>query len=139
MSTTLFLTLTEIECAKCGMIFGVTPKTEGRFRNSHESFYCPMGHTQWFPGKSEAEKLRDELTRQKQAAEQREANLKNTADFLRTDRDAALNRERAQKAAKTRLKNRIANGVCPCCTRSFQNLQRHIANQHPDFKAPEAP
>lgn len=31
-------------------------------------------------------------------------------------------------------------GVCPCCSRSFENLQRHIASQHPTFGAetPEA-
>jgi len=37
------------------------------------------------------------------------------------------------KAALTRMTNRIAFGVCPCCHRHFDNLQRHIATKHPEF------
>jgi hypothetical protein len=33
----------------------------------------------------------------------------------------------------TKLKQRVANGVCPCCHRSFVNLHRHMAGQHPDY------
>lgn len=44
---------------------------------------------------------------------------------------------RAQKGQNTRLKNRIAAGVCPCCNRSFQNVARHMAGQHPDFQKHE--
>ncbi len=33
----------------------------------------------------------------------------------------------------TSLKNRIANGVCPCCNRTFVNLGRHIGTKHPQF------
>lgn len=40
---------------------------------------------------------------------------------------------RAQKGQNTRLKKRIAAGVCPCCNRSFANLREHMAGQHPDF------
>lgn len=35
------------------------------------------------------------------------------------------------------MKNRVANGVCPCCNRHFENLERHMKGQHPDFQ-PEA-
>lgn len=45
-----------------------------------------------------------------------------------------LNRQiAAQRGQTTKLKNRIAKGVCPCCQRSFQNLKRHMESQHPDF------
>lgn len=37
------------------------------------------------------------------------------------------------KGVVTRTRNRIANGVCPCCDRSFTNLQRHMASKHPDY------
>ncbi len=33
-------------------------------------------------------------------------------------------------------RERIVSGVCPCCNRTFQNLARHIAGQHPDFAEP---
>jgi hypothetical protein len=34
----------------------------------------------------------------------------------------------------TRIKKRVAAGVCPCCNRSFKDLARHMAGQHPDYK-----
>lgn len=50
---------------------------------------------------------------------------------------AALGRSlTAQRGATKRLSNRVKNGVCPCCTRSFHNLREHMKTQHPDFKAP---
>lgn len=57
------------------------------------------------------------------------------------------NREEDLRAAKaahavtkgklTKTRNRIAKGVCPCCNRSFVNLGKHMAGQHPDFGAAE--
>lgn len=41
------------------------------------------------------------------------------------------------KAAHTRTKNRIAKGVCPCCSRTFLDLQRHMQTKHPDFTKQE--
>jgi hypothetical protein len=28
--------------------------------------------------------------------------------------------------------------VCPCCNRTFSNLQRHMAHKHPQFAKVEA-
>ena len=47
-------------------------------------------------------------------------------------------RLKCDKAAKTRLKNRVGKGVCPCCNRSFANLKRHMASQHPEFAGDES-
>ncbi len=53
-------------------------------------------------------------------------------------------RERAHRAEQKasaigrqykRMKTRVKNGVCPCCTRTFENLARHMADMHPDFGA----
>ena len=53
------------------------------------------------------------------------------------DRAATIDRSRsAYMGQVTRLKNRAANGVCPCCTRHFQNLQAHMAKKHPDYTEP---
>jgi hypothetical protein len=35
----------------------------------------------------------------------------------------------------TRIRNRIAAGVCPCCTRTFKNVARHIKDKHPTYVA----
>jgi hypothetical protein len=49
------------------------------------------------------------------------------------DRDAARRGAAAQKGQKTRIKNRIARGVCPCCNRSFADLGAHMQQKHPHF------
>ncbi len=119
-----------IECCRCGVTFAVSAELRSRLINSHESFYCPLGHSQRYTGKSEAEKLRDQLASAKETSEY----WQQRTSTAQAEAKMASYRERAQKAAKTRLKNRIAAGVCPCCTRSFQNLARHMENQHPGFK-----
>lgn len=47
--------------------------------------------------------------------------------------DGTVDGHAAARGQVTRLKRRAANGVCPCCTRTFADLKRHMANQHPDF------
>lgn len=51
-------------------------------------------------------------------------------DFVidRMERSAA-----AQRGVLTRLKNRVAAGVCPCCHRSFKQLSEHMKMKHPDY------
>lgn len=55
------------------------------------------------------------------------------ADRMRDEKEAAERRVSAAKGQVTKLKNRTAAGVCPCCTRSFENLKRHMATKHPAF------
>ena len=89
----------------------------------HKTFYCTVcGTTLHWPNKSDMELLRSQLSR-----------TEDMLDTARADRDLKEHQRRGEKAAKTRIKNRIANGVCPCCRRSFQNLHRHMLNKHPDY------
>lgn len=129
MSITLFTTFTTLECFNCNVAFAMTDKMYRRRLADRKDFCCPNGHWQHFTGKSEAEKLRDqieakdrELTREAQARRNAESALK-----------GAEYQVRAQKAAKTRIKNRVANGVCPCCARTFENLARHMKTKHPEM------
>src|SRR5689334_4646243 len=114
--------LTVLQCWKCGVTFGITSDFETRRRNDHEGFSCPSGHLNYFNGKSKAEKLEQELAQQNERI-----------DYLRKANDSLHHTImeknysiRAQKAAKTRIMNRVKNGVCPCCNRTFQNLQGHF-------------
>lgn len=52
-------------------------------------------------------------------------------------REAAQHQSRAFKGVVTKLKKRAANGVCPCCNRTFVDLARHMAGKHPTFLAEE--
>jgi len=115
-------TLSIVECPDCHMDFGVTPQFERARRADHKSFYCPAGHPMSYGQKTEAERLRERLR-------VTEAQLTHTEDQLQ----ATEYQRRAQKGQVTRLRNRVAAGVCPCCSRSFADLRRHMAGQHPDF------
>lgn len=42
-------------------------------------------------------------------------------------------RRRGEKAAKTRLKKKVAAGLCPVCRRPFANLMRHMQGQHASY------
>ena len=91
-------------------------------QRDHKSFYCSVcgGRRHW-PQKSDIEKLRGRL-----------ASTQDMLDTMREDRNFKERQRRGEKAAKTRIKNRIANGVCPCCHPSFRDLHRHMKNKHPD-------
>lgn len=113
-------------------------------RDRRRSGYCPLGH-EWVVGDAE----NDRLKREAKEAQERAALHARQAEFARTARDAAWDQARAAersaaayKGHATRLRNRIANGVCPVagCRRHFDNVQAHIEGQHPDWAAehPEA-
>lgn len=111
-----------VHCCTCGMAFGMPVEVERARRDDHKWFYCPAGHQQHYTGKSEAQKLKDELAR-------------NTAKLDQVqNRNQQLIRERDTIAkAHRKMRVRVMNGVCPCCNRSFDNLRAHMSTQHPDF------
>lgn len=117
-------------CCQCGMAFAMTEDFQSRrLKNRGTSFYCPAGHSQHYTGKSDVQKERE---RAEQIQQRLEAQRRQTAIHRRAAEHARRSAA-AEKGHRTRLKNRIAKGVCPCCNRHFQNLHRHIASQHPDF------
>lgn len=56
----------KVSCAKsgCANVMCLTDEVEARLRETHESFYCPMGHNNYFPAKTRAEKRIEELERE---------------------------------------------------------------------------
>lgn len=107
-------------------------------RNNHQTFYCPNGHPGAFKGKTEIEKKLEEaekqLANQKARLEWAEADSKRAKEA----RDQAQRQASAARGQVTKIKNRVGNGVCPCCNRTFQNLLRHMHTQHPEFKVDES-
>lgn len=117
----------EIMCCTCGLYFSVPSVWESNRREKHDTFYCPNGHQLSFRGESRAEKAEREL----EAAKKRHAV---DLEWQRSRRETAERSAAAHNGKLTELKNRIHNGVCPCCKRSFSNVARHMATKHPDFK-----
>lgn len=117
-----------IYCYECKIPFAVPAVIRADWQQNGENFYCPNGHIQHYT-ESDVQRLNKKLKREQ---EQLELERKRTQWAQQAARNAE-NRRRAEKAAKTRIKNRVAKGVCPCCNRSFPNLHRHMETKHPDY------
>lgn len=59
-----------INCATkgCFAIITLHPQEEDRLRRTHETFYCPAGHSNYFAGKTKTEKRVEQLEREITAA-----------------------------------------------------------------------
>lgn len=57
------IAITRISCPteKCHCIFYLPSVVVDRLIQTHESFFCPYGHTQSYQGKNDLEKTKDEL------------------------------------------------------------------------------
>lgn len=122
-------TLVVETCFKCGIAFGMPADYQRRRREDHASFCCPSGHWQHYAGESETEQLRAKLALANSSADQ--FSRWYTAEHEKVEKERR--RLRAAKGQMTKLKKRIANGMCPCCNRTFRDLQRHMVSKHPDY------
>lgn len=112
----------------CGMRHAVPQELRDHQLRQHNngqaprSIFCPLGHEHIPAGEGRAEQLEAQLARERAAHDQTRAELRTTE-----------RRRRSEKAAKMRIANRVKNGVCPCCHRTFVNLQRHMKTKHADW------
>jgi hypothetical protein len=127
-----------VERCWCGCLHAV-PKTlhdmkRRAFDNGerYEGMHCPLGHTWVWSGETKVDRMEKAAQRAQELLEsQRRATEHETAR-----RQAAERQVSAARGQVTKIKNRVKNGVCPCCNRTFGNLARHMASQHPDFVEP---
>lgn len=121
--------LSWVECANCNMAFGLSVQFEQDRRTDHATFYCPLGHSNYFPGKSEAEKLREQLAEKERTLEWERSQKR----YAQAESIARFHKLNATKAVVTKIKKKLArveNGVCPECNRTFANVARHMQTQH---------
>jgi len=128
-------------CSGCGVHIVMMDGVYEALKQSSSTFYCLWGHAQHFPKGPTAE---DTLRQERDRLKQETARLEERALAAERAEQAALEhaqfRQRQAAAARgqvTRLKNRAAAGLCPCCNRSFTNLQRHMATKHAGFTVEE--
>ena len=129
------LQMTTITCCRegCGLTFAVPEWWDQKRREDHTTFYCPNGHKQHFGGPTNLERRARELASKLERVEAELERSENRAEAYR--RSAS-----ARKGQITKIKNRIAKGICPVagCKRSgFSNVQSHIHQKHPDWHMPE--
>lgn len=128
-----FVEMETIICYKCAIPFAVPLQYKTHLKSSQEYFYCPNGHDQMYT-KSTETLLREKMETQRLEHEQQLQALQNRVTWANQDRDNAKKQQSVLKGKITKITNRIKNGVCPCCNRTFHNLQQHMKTKHPEFK-----
>jgi hypothetical protein len=110
-----------VEVCWCGIHHAVPTELvemqRRQFRDGERQtdIYCPLGHMWIRAGEGQAIRLQ-------RALDEAKTQLVATRDQLQAaEREAARQRRRAAK------------GICPCCKRSFVNVTRHLAGQHPNY------
>lgn len=117
------VTLQETECCVCGVTFAFPQKLHKELMITGKAFYCPNGHSQVYT-ELETDRLRKLLDAERERRRQVELQLTSAQDQLQ-----------ATKRELQHHKKRVGNGVCPCCNRSFVQLQRHMKTRHPEYVA----
>lgn len=123
-------------CANCGVLFAMPTDLEDRRRNDHKPFFCPNGHSNFYGGKSEAERLADELRAKNDELARQKARLDQeralTADYVKQaeHKDRQI---RGYKGVVAKTKRRISKGRCPCCSHTFKDLKEHMQAEHPHW------
>ena len=102
-------------CYSCGTPFGVEKQLMANLRENHNTFYCPNGHAQSYVGKSEAEKLREQLSREQTS--------------LAIERNLRLEAENKMN----RLKSASAMVYALAASVPFQIFKKHMTCKHPKF------
>lgn len=117
--------LIELTCGTCGVPHAIPEKMYETLKNEGGFWHCPNGHQRgWSEGTIAAE-----LKRARQALAQKDDEIREKAKLVE-EMNQLL---QAQKRQTASLKKRAANGVCPCCNRTFVQLARHMKTKHPDF------
>lgn len=111
-----------IECGGCGIVFYVPSKWRRDRVQNKGGYHCPNGCSRIYCGKTDEEKLREELTRQQSATAQ--------ATQKMWEAQAA---QRKAEASLERHKKRANAGVCPHCQRTVSQMARHIKTKHPEL------
>lgn len=129
MGFTLEVEFYQVNCS-CGGVYAITERVRAYHKEHGTCWTCPYCNCSWgYAGRSEAEKLREQLERQRKLTDSAEASRR----YWQENADRAERRRAAQQGATTRIKRRIAGGACPCCNRHFEKLADHMKTKHPDY------
>ena len=119
-------------CPQCHLSFAIPAPLfyDAQRKCKKLTLYCPKGHPWSYLGETEEDRLRHERDRLKQNKAYLEDKLNAATHRLEHEE----RRTAAYKGQLTKLKKRAKAGVCPCCSRQFKDLKRHMERQHPNFQ-----
>jgi hypothetical protein len=112
------------QCGTCAVWHTIPEIMYETYKREGGYWHCPNGHSRGFRSGTEKEE-QDKLRRERDQLKQNAARLSD---------EIAAERARAEQAEKRlhQVKRRATAGVCPCCTRTFVNVQRHMKSKHPN-------
>lgn len=113
-----------LQCGTCAVRHAIPKVIYDHCKGEGGYWYCPNGHQRGFrTGAEEAE--RQEIRRERDRLKQ---------DAARLQDELAAQTQRANEAERRviQVRKRAAAGVCPCCNRTFLNVQRHMKSKHPN-------
>lgn len=117
-----------VTCCSCGILFAVPTDWIDARRADKASFYCPNGHSLSYQV-STLEKVKQEKERVEREM-QSKLNEANHA-LLVVQKECESERRKRRK-----IEARISKGVCPCCNRTFSNIQQHMSTKHKEYALP---
>lgn len=134
----LGIELEETSCCACGITFAAPHSFLEAFRTGNHDgcFYCPNGHKLSWRGNTELDAMRKRAVALQATIDQKNAEIARKSAAIEEERRRTIELDRSLKAQKgvvTRIKNRAAAGVCPCCNRTFTQLARHMQAKHKEF------
>lgn len=124
MQTSSFVTveLVHISVGCCNIEFGLPRSLYDACKNKGTAFHCPKcGDSRVFRT-TELQKLKAENER-----------LKGRVHSAECQRRHAEHQRNAARKSHRKMRDRVKNGVCPCCNRTFENLLRHMRTKHPEY------
>ena len=119
-----------IECGGCGVMHTVPQTKYDSCYREGGFWHCPNGCSRGWQHGADKQKI-DNLRRERDRLKQDTARLH---DEIAAEKQRVADAER--KAAQ--VKRRALAGVCPCCNRTFTNMQRHMKSKHPNVVPLEA-
>lgn len=123
-------------CYRCRCEIWIPRELDQAARKSSKiEFFCAYGHGQVFAeGETEEEKLRRERNQLIQQLAYKDDQIKTQREL----REAIERQLSASRGQITKIKKRVGHGICPCCNRMFENLQRHMTSKHPTYASEAA-
>lgn len=122
--------LAVINCGVCGGTYAINERRRSWCQENAKGWFCPYCKNNWgYFGKTEAQRLRDQLAEERQRRQHAQQNARLADERAEHERRRAL----GYKGQMARTKKRIGNGVCPCCNRTFKDLQQHMTTKHPEY------
>lgn len=128
-ATLITVQLTHIDCWNCHAIYAIDEAARLRYKSKGETWTCPYCAQSTGYGDSDAVRER----RLREQAEKSAQFWRERSERAARERVSAEHSARTVRGHMTRLKRRVAAGVCPCCQRTFQDLHRHMKGQHPEY------